>query len=262
MEKIDNLTVIKNIMSFYNLTQTEFAIRIGVHQANLSEMMRGKRACGNGIMAKVRLAFPEINTNWLETGEGEMLKPQPTVQQNNYNGNNNYVVGNSNMVQCEQPIVVDVIDCSEVECPKCGEPIEVPSGAVMRVMPAEVIKLPDVDIEYWRKKNKDDMPYVNFIRAWGDVFAVKVDTRAMEPDYREGTYLVLRKLPDLSYARADGSPYVVDTMRPHTLFRNLTDKYDGTYLLTANSDKMGSIRLKATDITNVYDIVGSFRIGR
>ena len=267
MNKYDRLKIfIRYLVSVKIVAnQRDLGVKLGYNnESYFSQIVNGKASEPVDFIDKLKSLVPQLNREWLLYGEGEMLKPQqPTVQQNNYNGNNNFVVGNSNMVQCEQPIVVDVIDCSEVECPKCGEPIEVPSGAVMRVMPAEVIKQPDVNIEYWRKKNKDDMPYVNFIRAWGpDVFAVKVDTRAMEPDYREGTYLVLRKLPDLSYARADGSPYVVDTMRPHTLFRNLTDKYDGTYLLTANSDKRGSIRLKATDITNVYDIVGSFRIGR
>lgn len=244
-----------------NLTQKAFEDRCGMSNGYVANIRKG---IGDDKLLNIVQQFPQLNREWLLYGEGEMLKPQqPSVQQNNYNGNNNYVVGSGNCVQCSQPMVVDITDCCEVECPKCGEPIEVSVGAVMRVVPTEITKLPDINIEYWRKKNEDDMPLVNFIRAWGpDTFAVKVDTRAMEPDYREGTYLVLRKLPDLSYARADGSPYVVDTMRPHTLFRNLTDKYDGTYLLTANSDKRGSIRLKAQDITNVYDIVGSFRIGR
>lgn len=256
-------TVKERLITFIkclNLTQKAFEDRCNMSNGYVANIRKG---IGSDKLLSIAREFPELNREWLIYGEGEMIKPQPQVLQNNYNGNNNYVVGNGNSVQCSHPMVVDITDCCEVECPKCGEQIEVSGGAVMRVVPTEITKLPDINIEYWRKKNEDDMPLVNFIRAWGpDTFAVKVDTRAMEPDYREGTYLVLRKLPDLSYARADGSPYVVDTMRPHTLFRNLTDKYDGTYLLTANSDKRGAIRLKAQDITNVYDIVGSFRIGR
>lgn len=246
---------------FMGISKSRFEQQCGLSNGYINSIKKG---IGTEKLQDILRAFPQLNREWLLYGEGEMLKPQqPSVQQNNCNGNNNYVVGSGNCVQCSHPMVVDITDYCEVECPKCGEQIEVSAGAVMRVVPTEITKLPDINIEYWRKKNEDDMPLVNFIRAWGpDTFAVKVDTRAMEPDYREGTYLVLRKLPDLSYARADGSPYVVDTMRPHTLFRNLTDKYDGTYLLTANSDKRSSIRLKAQDITNVYDIVGSFRLGR
>jgi hypothetical protein len=260
MEKTVKQRLVEFIAAL-NITQAEFQRRCNLSSGYINNMVNG---IGAAKLDQILSEYPLLNAKWLLTGEGEMLKPQqPQVQQNNYNGNNNYVVGSGNSVQCSHPMVVDITDCCEVECPKCGEHIEVSAGAVMRVVPTEITKLPDINIEYWRKKNEDDMPLVNFIRAWGpDTFAVKVDTRAMEPDYREGTYLVLRKLPDLSYARADGSPYVVDTMRPHTLFRNLTDKYDGTYLLTANSDKRSSIRLKAQDITNVYDIVGSFRLGR
>ena len=100
MGVVSNIMKIKAIMDFYCLNQTEMAAKIGIHQTNLSEMLRGKRSCGDAIIAKVRIAMPEINPMWLLTGEGEMLNPQQsaTVQQNNYSGNNNYVVGNGNRV--------------------------------------------------------------------------------------------------------------------------------------------------------------------
>lgn len=47
---------------------------IGIDKAELSKMMAGKRnisqRCVNGLLA----TFPEINEEWLRTGEGEMLK--------------------------------------------------------------------------------------------------------------------------------------------------------------------------------------------
>ena len=63
-------------------------------------------------------------------------------------------------------------------------------------------------------------------------------------------------------ARADGSAYVIDTLKPHTLFRYLSKERDGSYILSAENDKRGPIYLAAADILNIYDIVGSFRIGR
>ena len=41
----------------------------------------GKRALGD-----IQRAFPDLNSNWLLTGEGEMLNP--SVVQNNQNGDN------------------------------------------------------------------------------------------------------------------------------------------------------------------------------
>lgn len=47
---------------------------IGIDKAELSKMMAGKRnvsqRCINGLLT----TFPEINEEWLRTGEGEMLK--------------------------------------------------------------------------------------------------------------------------------------------------------------------------------------------
>ena len=216
-------------------------------------------------LKQISLKFPELNVEWLLTGQGEMLREihsTPTISGDitvTGNGNTNIGHGQRNM-----PAVIEIMENGvEVECPKCGEVIEVPGSTVLAMVPKEITRKPDIDLEKWRRKHPQQMTKIDFSEIWGDEpFVVQVDTRAMEPDYREGTFLVLQPLPDISYATADGIAYVIDTMKPHTLFRNLTDKYDGTYLLTSNSDKRGSIRLKAEDIITVYDIVGTFRMGR
>ena len=268
METISNIMKIKAIMEHYGFTQTEMAAKIGIHQTNLSEMLRGKRSCGDGIIAKLRTAIPQINPIWLVTGEGEMLKSTtPSVSQTNIQGDITISdVRNSNISNVGHrqnfPTLFEA-KTAEVECPKCGELIIVKNPAVLKMIPKEITRRPNINLEQWRRNHPQQMKKIDFSQIWGEEpFVVQVDTRAMEPDYREGTYLVLQPLPDISYATADGIAYVVDTMKPHTLFRNLTDKYNGTYVLTANNDKRSYIRLKAEDIITVYDVVGSFRIGR
>lgn len=239
---------------FRNLSISKFESLCGLGNGYVGKL---KSEPGSRKLEDILNAFPELNRMWLLFGEGEMLKSTPGVQQHNVNGNNNYVIGNNNNVQCALPATVDI------ECPKCGEVIEVPDAAVLPLIPEEVAKKPDVNLEYWRHTYPQEMEEVDLRQIWGKgVFLLRVDTRAMEPEYREGTFLVLRKLPDISYARADGSAYVVDTMRPHTLFRYLAKERDGSYTLTADNDRRGPIYLKAEDIISVYDIVGSFRIGR
>ncbi len=243
-----------HFIKFMHLTQKAFEDRCGMSNGYVANIRKG---IGDDKLLNIVQQFPQLNREWLLFGEGEMLKSPPGVQQHNVNGNNNYVIGNNNNVQCALPATVDI------ECPKCGEVIEVPDAAVLPLIPEEVAKKPDVNLEYWRHTYPQEMEEVDLRQIWGKgVFLLRVDTRAMEPEYREGTFLVLRKLPDISYARADGSAYVVDTMRPHTLFRYLAKERDGSYTLTADNDRRGPIYLKAEDIISVYDIVGSFRIGR
>lgn len=218
-----------------------------------------------GKLKQISLKYPELNVEWLLTGQGDMLRETqstPTISGDiTVNGNHNSHIGHG---QRNMPAIIEVKESGvEVECPNCGEVIEVANTAVIPLVPPEVAKRPDVNLENFRHNCPQQMEEVDLRQVWGKgVFLMKVDTRAMEPEYREGTFLVLRRLKDLSYARPDGSAYVIDTMRPHTLFRYLSKERDGTYVLSAESDKRGPIYLNAEDIINIYDVVGSFRIGR
>ena len=258
MESAVKQRLVRFIKSMH-MTQRAFEIRCGMSNGYVANIRKG---IGEDYLLNIAQQFPELNRAWLLFGEGEMLKTSHTISGDiTVTGNHNSHIGHGHK---NVPAVIEVKENGvEVECPKCGEVIEVPGSTVLAMVPKEITKKPDIDLEKWRRKHPQQMKKIDFSQIWGEEpFVVQVDTRAMEPDYREGTFLVLQPLPDISYATADGIAYVIDTMKPHTLFRNLTDKYDGTYLLTSNSDKRSSIRLKAEDIITVYDIVGSFRIGR
>lgn len=258
MESAVKQRLVQFIKSMH-MTQRAFEIRCGMSNGYVANIRKG---IGEDYLLNIAQQFPQLNRAWLLFGEGEMLKTTTTISGDiTVTGNGNSHIGHG---QRNMPAVIEIKENGvEVECPNCGEVIEVPGSTVLAMVPKEITRKPDIDLEKWRRKHPQQMTKIDFSEIWGDEpFVVQVDTRAMEPDYREGTFLVLQPLPDISYATADGIAYVIDTMKPHTLFRNLTDKYDGTYLLTSNSDKRSSIRLKAEDIITVYDIVGTFRMGR
>ena len=255
-------TVKQRLMEFIyfkGISQSRFERLCGMSNGYINNL---KKSLGAEKLQNILKAFPELNTEWLLYGEGEMLKTTTTITGDiTVNGNGNSHIGHG---QHNMPATIEVKENGvEVECPNCGEVIEVASSAVIPLVPPEVARKPDVDLENFRHNCPQQMEEVDLRQVWGKgVFLMKVDTRAMEPEYREGTFLVLRRLKDLSYARPDGSAYVIDTMRPHTLFRYLSKERDGTYVLSAESDKRGPIYLNAEDIINIYDVVGSFRIGR
>ena len=253
---------IKQVQKHYDLNEKNFIQKIGVAQSTYNSLFSRGSKPSVQLIESIANAFPQIDTRWLITGNGEMLKESASIIKGDITitGDNNRHIGHGN----NYPAIIEIKENAiDVECPKCGEVIEVPNEAVLPLIPEEIAKQPDVDIEAWRHNNPHEMQEVDLRQIWGGgVFVMRVDTRAMEPEYREGTFLVLRKLPDLSFARTDGSPYVIDTMRPHTLFRYLSKERDGTYVLTAENDRRGPLYLCAEDIQNIYDIVGSFRIGR
>lgn len=258
MEKTVKQRLMK-FAEFRNLSISKFESLCGLGNGYVGKL---KSEPGSKKLEDILKTFPELNRAWLLFGEGEMLKTTSTFSGDitvTGNGNTNIGHGQRNM-----PSVIEVKENAvEVACPSCGVVIEVPNSAVLPLVPPEVARKPDVDLENFRQNFPQEMEEVDLRQVWGKgVFLMKVDTRAMEPEYREGTFLVLRKLKDLSYARPDGSAYVIDTMRPHTLFRYLSKERDGSYVLSAENDKRGPLYLNAEDIKHIYDIVGSFRIGR
>ena len=55
-------------------SQAEIAEKAGISTTQFSELVTGKRRLSERNIHKILKAFPEINENWMFTGEGEMMK--------------------------------------------------------------------------------------------------------------------------------------------------------------------------------------------
>ena len=64
---------IRQIMDHYGLSQQNFASRLGVAPATISSIFTGRTNPTNKHVQAIHKAFPEIDTNWLMFGEGEMM---------------------------------------------------------------------------------------------------------------------------------------------------------------------------------------------
>jgi len=65
---------IQFIMSQYNLTATLFATKIGIQRSALSHIMSGRNRPSLDFVLKVKKGFPEISTDWLLLGNGNMVE--------------------------------------------------------------------------------------------------------------------------------------------------------------------------------------------
>lgn len=64
---------IQNIVQDKKLSIKEFASQIGMSQSNLSNLFAGKvRDLGSEYLTNIIIKFPEVNSHWLLTGEGEL----------------------------------------------------------------------------------------------------------------------------------------------------------------------------------------------
>lgn len=64
---------IRMLMTNAGLTQQDFALRLEISAASLSNIFNGKTNPTNTHVCAVHKAFPNVNINWLLFGEGEMF---------------------------------------------------------------------------------------------------------------------------------------------------------------------------------------------
>ena len=57
-----------------NISQQEIAISLGTSQPNVSAMCKGYRTISKKTVVKLSNIFPDLNVDWLLTGEGSMLR--------------------------------------------------------------------------------------------------------------------------------------------------------------------------------------------
>ena len=64
---------IKKVMDHYGFQQQAFATKLGVSPATISSIYNGRTKPTNNHVQAIHREFPEINTNWLLFGEGDMI---------------------------------------------------------------------------------------------------------------------------------------------------------------------------------------------
>lgn len=67
---------LKKLRKVLDLTQQEFADKIGIARGNIGSYEVGKSAISNAVISLIcKTDFPKgrVNENWLRTGEGEMF---------------------------------------------------------------------------------------------------------------------------------------------------------------------------------------------
>ncbi len=65
---------IKTVMEEMRMRPSEFAAAIGISRSNLTHILSGRNQPSFAMLEKVLKAFPEIRTEWLVTGLGDMRR--------------------------------------------------------------------------------------------------------------------------------------------------------------------------------------------
>ena len=65
---------IKQILEFYNLSPAVFAEQIGINRSNLTHLFSGRNQPSLEFAKKILHTFPDIKTEWLIMGVGDMIR--------------------------------------------------------------------------------------------------------------------------------------------------------------------------------------------
>lgn len=75
---------LQQFLTVENITQSQFAERIGVAKASVSHILAGRNRPGFDFIESMANCYPNLNLEWLITGKGKMFKgqeSQPPVQE-------------------------------------------------------------------------------------------------------------------------------------------------------------------------------------
>ena len=72
---------IKQVMEYEQMSPTAFADKININRSSLTHIFSGRNQPSLDVAKKILTAFPEISTEWLIMGMGEMLQPVPEVEE-------------------------------------------------------------------------------------------------------------------------------------------------------------------------------------
>ena len=65
---------ILSIIKYFHLSPSDFAEEIGVQRSSISHLISGRNKPSLEFIQKILSKFPEINPEWILTGNGEMVK--------------------------------------------------------------------------------------------------------------------------------------------------------------------------------------------
>jgi hypothetical protein len=102
MEKSIN-TRIKEVREHYcHDSNKEFATVLSESGATVNNWIRDGYSVGRGVASKIVTKFPEVDLNWLLTGNGEMLKANNIGHTTA--GDNSPISGNINVNECRNEL--------------------------------------------------------------------------------------------------------------------------------------------------------------
>ena len=196
-----------------------------------------KGEIGYVVREKISNAFPDLNIDWLQTGEGEMLNFTPIQA----------AVMTPHPVSSVATEITDIqgnYDTSAVV-----SVVEQPP-----VIPDSIARKAEIDTLKWAESNaadhsKNAFDFLDILKK--TAFIIKMTNDAMAPSLYQNEFVFLKPLP-VNTLIIDGDPYGIDTNNRGLLIRLLYDKGDHYLARPKNRREYGDIKIPKHSVIRVY----------
>lgn len=236
-----------------------FAKNAGVDPANFARMLKGKQNITKKTLSKIEAANPQLNMNWVITGEGEMLRPQqerqvkiPAVgasveQRNLYSPGATMFATNVNNNYAERRI----------------EPMEIEdAGSKVRpLIPMNLYKKTNTDVyESIVNKKQAGVELIPYFSGFSEYqMYMEVQDESMLPDFKVGDKVAISVLSKDTYI-LNGNIYAMDTKNHGLFIRILIDRgNEYECQSTNNQSRYVSFRVPKYDVIRLYRVMGLIR---
>lgn len=204
-----------------NLTQRGFEQAAGLSNGYLKSLRKSPTV---DKMQSIIHAFPQLNQDWLLTGEGEML-----------NKTENAVITTTDYEDAE---IVDSFP----------------------ILPEEVAVESNTNIEEYIEENSSELEQVNPSHKLAPANAAERILRtSMLPTFQPEDIVFVRFLPD-RMKLCDGDIYYLNCKNRPTMIRHIKFEPDNRLRLVAQNPQYGDVIISRDDIINVGTIVGLLRM--
>lgn len=208
-----------------SLTQRGFEQAAGLSNGYLKSLRKSPTV---DKMQSIIHAFPQLNQDWLLTGEGEMLNKT------------------ENAVISKTETTTDYEDAEIVDS--------------FPILPEEVAVESNTNIEEYIEENSSELEQVNPSHKLAPANAAERILRtSMLPTFQPEDIVFVRFLPD-RMKLCDGDIYYLNCKNRPTMIRHIKFEPDNRLRLVAQNPQYGDVIISRDDIINVGTIVGLLRM--
>ena len=251
---MNTLKRIKQYIDYKGITNQNFEKLIGFSNGAFASQLKNNRTIGVDKLENILIAFPELNPEWLLTGNGEMIKTKSkkNVIEKNYNKNYNENYNEPNVKKTYAIELAEKPTNTGIEANNLGNagipliPIDAMAGfgtGAVQVMHYDTSKY---IVPEFSELNVD--------------FMIRVKGSYMVPKYNSGDLVACKKLVITDIFFQWNKVYVLDTEQGALIKRVKKGSRDNYILLISDNKNYDPFELHLSKIFAVALVVGVIRL--